>query len=117
MSQSLSGRAASSLPSTSKQQVKDLLTFYGDHLPRDVWLQEDSLYVRNFLIQEKRAFLKEFNAFDQQTEKAKWTVVHPRYDHTCTVILLHERGEFPQSLATRLFESPMGWDLRVRAPE
>lgn len=110
-------QAIISYPSPSVNQVKNILAFFGERLPDDVWLEEDDWYVRDILLAERVAFWDKFNAFDQQVDKAMWTVVHARHNHSCTVILLHERNGFSQSLARRMFESPMGWDLYRRCPE
>lgn len=112
-------RGADSPRPPTEEHVTPFLELFADFLPYAPWLQEgrDELYVRDVLVQERKAFHIVFNAFGQQTEKAFWTVVRPLDKHTCTVILLHERGEFPQNLARRLFESPIGWDLWTRAPE
>lgn len=109
--------AATFYSTATQDQIQAKLRL--DHLSlhdNSVRFYDDDEYIRELLIQERKAFVKEFNALDQQTDKALWTVVRPRSDHICTVIILHERNEFPQSLARRLFDSPIGYALWALIP-
>ncbi|KAK4497853.1 hypothetical protein PRZ48_010508 [Zasmidium cellare] len=85
-----------SLPGPSVEEVEDVLC-----CPTE----EDETYVWKLLEAQNNAFLAEFNAVDQQIAKAKWVVAHPviTHPHLLTVILLHERGDFPQSAAIAIY--------------
>lgn len=65
---------------------------------------DDFGYVRELHAKEVEEFRETFNAFDQQILAAKWTVIPPQLAHTHTFILLHEKNDFPQRLASRLYK-------------